>query len=358
NDGGALPLSGVKKIAVIGEDAAAPASLNGCSDHGCIDGTVAQGWGSGTTYFPYIVAPVDGVTARAKKSGISVTSALNNTELTAAVSAAKAADVAVVFVFADSGEGYITVEGNAGDRNDLELWHGGAALIEAVAAIKETIVVIHSPGAVDMTGWSTLPNVKAIIYALMPGQETGNSIADVLFGDVNPSGRLPFTVAADRADYAADVVYSTDPVTYSEGILIDYRWFEATGKKPVYAFGHGLSYTSFAYSNLRVESAGPHAYSVTVDVTNTGQHFGHEVVQLYVKLPSSTCQPPGCSKELRNFERIPLGPSQSRTVSFRLTADDLSYFSVAESRWLVPEGTFEISVGASSADIRASTLIG
>ncbi|KAI9365502.1 glycoside hydrolase superfamily [Zopfochytrium polystomum] len=356
NSGSALPLSRAKyaKIAIIGEDAKGPSALNGCADHGCIDGTVAQGWGSGTTNFPYIAAPDSAITAKANSLGIAVVTSTTN-DATAGANAASSADIAVVFVFADSGEEYITVENNKGDRNDLDLWHNGNALVNAVSAVKKTVVVIHSPGPVNMP-WLNNPNVVAVIYALMPGQETGNAITDVLFGDVNPSGRLPFTVGASRGDYAADVVYQDRPtIVYNEGILVDYRWFEATRRTPLFAFGHGLSYTTFSYANLRITSTGTAsspAFTVAVDVTNTGSVAGNEVVQLYLRLPTSTCQPQGCAKELRNFERVYLGQGQQSTVTFSLTKDDVSMFSETSNGWVVPSGTFTVSVGASSADIR------
>ncbi|KAI9350570.1 glycoside hydrolase superfamily [Zopfochytrium polystomum] len=320
-----------KTIAVIGEDAAPPKTLNGCSDHGCIDGTVAQGWGSGTTNFPYIVAPVDGIKSQAVKQGINVVSYLE-TDNAQAAAVAQQADIAVVF-------GYITVEGNLGDRTDLDLWHNGTALVDAVAAVQKTVVVIHAPGPVNMP-FNDNPNVVAIIYALMPGQETGNAIAD------------------DRTEYAADVQYNTNPVHYNEGILIDYRWFEATGRKPLYPFGHGLSYASFAYSNFQISTRVPGhiAYTVSVDVKNTAAVFGHEVVQLYVKLPASTCQPQGCSKELRDFERIRLNPGETKTVRFNVYTEDVQYYDVAKGGWTVPQGEVNVYVGASANDIRGSCV--
>ncbi|KAI9350520.1 glycoside hydrolase superfamily [Zopfochytrium polystomum] len=335
NSGSALPLSRAKyaKIAIIGEDAAGPKNLNGCADHGCIDGTIAQGWGSGTTNFPYIVAPDAAIRAKASSLGISVVSSTSN-DKTAGANAASSADIAVVFVFANSGEEYITVENNKGDRNNLDLWHDGNGLINAVSAVKKTVVVIHSPGPVNMP-WLNNPNVVAVIYALMPGQETGNAITDVLFGDVNPSGRLPFTVGASRSDYAADVVYQDRPtIVYNEGILIDYRWFEATKRTPLLAFGHGLSYTTFSYANLRLNKTGTAwrpAFAVAVDVTNTGPVAGNEVVQLYLRLPTETCQPQG---------RCFLRPGETATVTFTLSNADLSMYFVTSLQWDVPAGDF------------------
>ncbi|KAI9335423.1 glycoside hydrolase superfamily [Zopfochytrium polystomum] len=357
-----LPITAAKykTIAVIGDDARAPSNPNACSDHGCIDGVVAQGWGSGTSFFPYLVAPVDGITAAASKRSIKVVSSLSNSGSDGA-NAAKSADLAVVFVAANSGEEYITVNGNKGDRNDLNLWSNGDALIAAVAATgKPTAVVVHGPGAVNMSAWLDLPNIKAIVYALMPGQEAGNAVADVLFGDVNPSGRLPFVVARNRDEYAADVVYADAPVRYDEGILVDYRWFEARGRTPVYPFGHGLSYTRFAYApRLAVSPVDPRtgAFRVEVAVTNEGDVDGHEVVQLYVLLPRETCEAVGCAKELRDFERVWVPRGATVTVAFDVPRRAYEVWSVQAGEWRAVSGTVEVLVGASAADIRASASV-
>ncbi|KAJ3085885.1 hypothetical protein HK100_008901, partial [Physocladia obscura] len=187
NDG-SLPLGKtIRSIAVIGTDAAPPA--NGVygdaskkqgeffSDHGCVDGTVAQGWGSGTTHFPYIIAPVDGIKVCTEANDIQLIASLTNSVEEGKI-AAKNADIAIVFVYANAGEGYIeygeTIEG---DRTSLNLWSGGNELVLAVANVKKTVVVIHAPGAVNLP-WRNHENVVGIIFAGFPGQETGNSIAD------------------------------------------------------------------------------------------------------------------------------------------------------------------------------------
>jgi hypothetical protein len=162
---------------------------------------------------------------------------------------AKSADACLVFANADSGEGYITVDGNAGDRTNLTLWHGADTLITNTAAVcSNTIVVMHAVGPVLVEAWIDNPNVTAVLAAGLPGQETGNALVDVLFGAVNPSGRLPYTIAKQRSDYPADIVYSssatTPQITYSENLNIDYRHFDANNIAPRFEFGFGLSYTS------------------------------------------------------------------------------------------------------------------
>ncbi|KAI8804500.1 glycoside hydrolase superfamily [Cladochytrium replicatum] len=352
---GVLPLKeGLKSIAIVGEDSGRGRGPNAFSDRGGVSGTVAIGWGSGTADFPYIVTPQEGITAKASKFGISGSSIrvanTNDTDLNAAKTAATGADVAVVFVYSNSGEGYITVQGNAGDRNDLKLWNGGDDLVNAVASVnKNTVVVIHGPGAVDMP-WINNPNIKAVIMALYPGQETGNAISDVLFGSVNPSGRLPFTIGADRTQYCCEVIYSdTAEVTYTEGLFIDYMWNDLKGIKPVFWFGHGLSYTTFAYSNLRVIPGAGQTLNAAVVVTNTGNVEGQEVAQLYLGFPSGLGEP---LKKLRGFEKVNVRPRASAVATFFLSKQDLSIWDVKTQKWVVPNGTFTVYVGASAGDIR------
>eukprot|EP00833_Pecoramyces_ruminatium_P018835 jgi/Orpsp1_1/1192867/evm.model.d7180000096420.1 len=250
-----LPIKKVKKIAVIGKDSMPPTL---CEDMKCANGTLPLGWGSGTTDFKYVIDPLSAITKRAKKDNISVVS-YGEDDGENAAKVAKDADIAIVFVQADSGEEYITVEGNAGDRLNLDLWHGGNELIDAVASVnKNTIVVIHSPGPVNVP---FLDKVKGIVFAGLPGQETGNAITDVLFGDVNPSGHLPYTWAP-REDYPTDVKYEPEypdggekmtVYDYDEGLFVGYRWFDKKEIEPTFAFGYGLSYTTFEYSDLKVE---------------------------------------------------------------------------------------------------------
>ncbi|TPX66882.1 hypothetical protein SpCBS45565_g04171 [Spizellomyces sp. 'palustris'] len=359
---GVLPLNKVKTVAVLGSDARTPEDPNKFADRGGVDGTVALGWGSGTANFTYLVGPYDGILSQATPQGINVTHSFDDWDVTKAVETAKQADVAIVCVAADSGEGYITVEGNAGDRNNLTLWNNGDALVQAVAdANPNTIVVIHSPGAITMP-WIQHPNIKAVVMALMPGQESGNSLADVLFGKTNPSGRLPFTINTAPEEYGAHVQYHTNVpvdtrnrcipetcphIAYSEGLLADYRYNEAKSIEPLFGFGHGLSYTSFKYSGLAISSTGPSA-RVSVTVTNTGTVPGHEVIQLYLRSPPVAQKP---FKELKGFSRVFLEAGQSTTVDFDLSERDCSFWS---DGWKVAQGTFEVLIGASSRDMRVN----
>lgn len=174
-------------------------------------------------------------------------------------------DTGIVFVTADSGENYITVEGNPGDRtsSNLNLWHNGDKLIQDVAAkYSNIIVVVHTVGPIIMEAWHDLPSVKAVLFAHLPGQEAGKSLMDVLFGDFSPSGHLPYTLPKSEDDYPDSVnlvgyQLGQPQDTFTEGLYIDYRHFHKANVKPRYAFGYGLSYTSFAFSNATIRAVTP-----------------------------------------------------------------------------------------------------
>lgn len=276
----ALPLDNPSSIAVIGEDAHPnPGGPNACFDRGCDDYTLAVGWGSGTADFPYLVAPVDALRAQAAQSGSTFTNFSNNYDHSSIVAIASKASVAVVFVNADAGEGYITVDVNEGDRNNLTLWQNGDALITEVSSVNpNTIVVIHSVGPVIVEDIKNNPNVTAILWAGIPGQESGNAITDVLYGRVNPSAKSVFTWGKNRTDWGSDVLYDSTlehpQVDFTEGIFIDYRYFDKKNIEPSYEFGYGLSYTTFAYSNLRIRKLRSRPYQPSRGYTQAAPTFG------------------------------------------------------------------------------------
>ncbi|KAJ5132908.1 hypothetical protein N7448_007066 [Penicillium atrosanguineum] len=368
NEGKALPITRPKSLAVIGSDAIVnPDGPNACSDHGCDNGTLAMGWGSGTAQFPYLVGPLHAILLQSKRTATKVIQSTTD-DTTAAAKAAAAAETAVVFINSDSGEGYITVEGNAGDRNNLDPWHNGNALVQAVAAVnKNVIVVVHSVGPVILETILAQPNVKAIVWAGLPGQESGNALVDVMYGAVSPSGKLPYTIAKQRSDYGTGWL-NAEVDSFTEGLFIDYRHFDETGLVPRYEFGYGLSYTTFAYSAIGIHvsaTAGPSTGTVipggpselfesigaiSVLVRNSGSITGSEVAQLYIGLPDSAPWTP--PKQLRGFQKLRLAAKQSALASFELTRRDLSYWNVATQEWVVPSGTFKVYVGSSSRDIR------
>ena len=226
--------------------------------------------------------------------------------------------------------------------------------IKAVADTnKNTVVVIHSVGPVLMP-WIDHPNIKAVVWPGLPGQESGNSLADVVTGMVNPSGRLPYTIAKKASDYPL----KPDPahnVVYKEKLLMGYKWFDANNVTPLFPFGHGLSYTSFTYSGLTVKtvaSGKSTKVSITVTIKNTGHLDGAEIPQLYLSFPESTNEPP---KLLRGFEKVFIKAGKEKDVKFELTSTELSIWDTDSKSWVVPSGKFIAHVGASSRDIRQST---
>jgi beta-glucosidase len=229
-----------------------------------------------------------------------------------------------------------------GDRVDLSLPATQENLLHAVHAIGKPIVLVLMGGSGIAVQWAE-QNLPAIVMAWYPGQQGGNAVADVLFGDVNPSGRLPVTFykSVDQLPPFAD--YSMKGRTY--------RFFEG---EPLYPFGHGLSYTRFEYSDLRLEPTATSArgvVNVSLNVTNVGARAGHEVVQLYARALESTVPMP--LKQLWAFERVWLDPGATRRLDFRLTpAEAVAHYDVVGKTFAVEPGEYEIEVGASSRDIR------
>lgn len=286
NTNNALPLNKPKFLAVIGDDAGSnPHGPNGCRDRGCLSGTLGMGWGSGTADFPYLITPDAALQAKAIEDNTRYESILSNyaaPQIQALVSQAYA--TSIVFVAAASGEGYIDVDGNKGDRKNLTLWYDGDQLVKNVSSwCNNTIVVIHSTGPTILTEWYDNPNVTAIVWAGVPGQESGRSIVDVLYGRVNPAGRSPFTWGKSRESYGTDVMYEPNngdgapQQDFTEGVFIDYRHFDKQGDKPIYEFGHGLSYTTFDYSNILIEKSPVDEYKPTMGQTIPAPTLGSNV---------------------------------------------------------------------------------
>lgn len=329
NDRGILPIDAtrLRTIAVIGDDAN--------------DNPVFRGEGSGEVSAEYVVTPLEGIKAHLARRGLSVDVIyVNNSVIANAVAAAKKADLALVFAGVESSEGY--------DRVNLSLWQNNNDLIQAVAnAQRNTVVGLHIPGATVMP-W--IDSVPAVLAAFMPGQEDGHAIASILFGDVNPSGKLPLTFPkTDSQTYLTTKIQYPgigNETTYSEKLLVGYRWYDAVNENPLFPFGHGLSYTTFKYSNLRVFNR-----VITVDLANTGSVPGAEVVQVYLEYPKSAGEPP---KVLRGFEKVHLVPGQSQTLAFSFNDEALSIWDESIHDWSLVTGKFVVQVGSSSRDIRLS----
>lgn len=287
---GALPLTGREKFtAVIGEDAGPNMNgPNGCDDRGCDNGTLAMGWGSGTADFPYLVTPADAIQREILSTGNgNVVAVFDNYAASQIQKVVSQATVALVFVNADSGEGFINVDGNEGDRKNLTLWHSGDELIKNVTAYcNNTIVVIHSVGPVLIDAVKDNPNVTALLWAGLPGQESGNSLADVLYGRVNPGAKSPFTWGSSRREYGSPILWAPNAgteapqVDFDEGIFIDYRWFDKQQIDPVYEFGFGLSYTTFEYSDLKIDKVKADPYEPTTGHTEPAPKLGNSSTDL------------------------------------------------------------------------------
>jgi beta-glucosidase len=265
-----------------------------------------------------------------------------------AVELAKRCEVALVFV------GYPDAyETEGADRPSIGLMGRQDELIAAVAAANPKTVVVLNSGAPVSMPW--LDKVAAVVEAYYPGMENGNAVASVLLGEVNPSGKLPVTFPVCLEDSPAFINASYPgcrEVNYGEGIFVGYRYYDKRDMYPLFPFGHGLSYTTFAYSDLKVAKkvkAGERI-KVTVKVKNTGKMSGKEVVQLYVADPESALPRP--PKELKGFVKVALKPGQSKTVSFTLDERSLAYYDPVKKGWVAEPGEFEVMVGSSSRDIR------
>jgi len=240
------------------------------------------------------------------------------------------------------------------DRPHMDLVGRQNELIARVAAANPKTIVVLQTGAPATMPW--LDKVAAVLEAWYPGQECGNAIADVLFGEVNPSGKLPQTFPVRLEDNPAYINYPGENgrVRYGEGIFVGYRYYDKKKVEPLFPFGFGLSYTSFAYDNLRLSAdaiAPDERLTVSVDVTNTGPRAGQEIVQMYVQdVASRLARPP---KELKGFAKVALGPGDTTTVTLTIDKQALAYWDDARQAWVAEAGEFAALVGSSSQDIRA-----
>ena len=221
------------------------------------------------------------------------------------------------------------------------------------AANINTIVVLNNGTPITMNGW--LDNTPALIEAFYPGQEGGHALADILFGDVNPSGKLPLTFLKRWEDSPAFSTYpgQKENVWYKEGIFVGYRYFDKQNIKPLFPFGYGLSYTTCQYSDLKInptKMAMNDTITVQLTIKNTGQMAGDEVVQLYVQDVKASVERP--LKELKGFKRVSLKPAEMKNVTFLLDKSALSFYDVESKKWIAESGKFNVLVGSSSRDIR------
>ncbi|MEU8345887.1 glycoside hydrolase family 3 C-terminal domain-containing protein [Spirillospora sp. NPDC048832] len=335
NDG-ALPLAAPKRIALIGRAAR----------------EAPGGFGSAKVVPFTTVSAQDGIARRAG-AGTAITHH-DGDDRAAAANAARAADVAIVFATDSQGEFFdkscLTLECGEPLRGDQD-----GLITEIARANPNTIVVLNTGGPV-LTPWAD--QVKGIVEAWYPGQEAGNALARVLYGDVDPGGRLPVTFPVAENDAPASGNPAQYPgvnktITFSEGVMVGYRHYDAKGIKPRFPFGHGLSYTTFAYSGLKASTK-----AVQVTVTNTGDRTGVAVPQLYIGMPAAGVDVPQPPKQLKGYTKVTLAPGQSTTVTFPLSARSFSYWNEEAKAWKVADGCYKVMVGASSRQIAQTGTLG
>ncbi|KAL1413642.1 hypothetical protein Q8F55_001420 [Vanrija albida] len=385
NDG-VLPFKkSLRRIALFGSDADYPTTVSGCGpDMWCTtetkrmhwNGTVTIGGGSGAAYPNYVVPPIEAISRRGRESGMRVDHVLRDEkEFYGTIgNVAIASEVCLVFVSVFQYESW--------DRSTLRLDRDGEELIKHVEkkCAGDVVVVIHSGGQVLVEDWIDLPKIKGVIFAGYPGQETGNALANVLWGDVNPSAKLAFTMGRKESDWPPNNILRkvkkghAPRLHFAEGLAIDYKWFDKHDIDPRFEFGFGLSYTKFKLADLEVEAKHSPVqdtvqqtneqhegkydlYDVlleaSVSVTNTGDVFGGEAPQLYMSFPDSEKgQPP---RHLRGYAKVWLEPGETKRVTFPLRKKDLAVWDVKRQLWYIPKGSFVFSAGHSSRQLVLET---
>jgi beta-glucosidase len=349
NEGNVLPLelNRLKSIAVIGPYA---------------DRATSGGGGSARMSPLYTMSPLGAITQRVgDKIAVKFVRFVPGNDLSKsdppttgagliadAVKVAKSCDLAIVFARDFETEG--------SDRESIELPEEQDQMIKAVLdANKRTIVVLNTGSVVLLNKWAE--SAPAIVQGWYPGQDDGNVIADVLFGVVNPSGKLPLTFPRARQDVAVSTPEQYPGVSgigrYSEGVFVGYRHFDKHNIEPQFPFGHGLSYTSFEYSNIRlsrshIKSGEP--LTVEIQLKNSGRREGAEVVQFYIQDVQASVERP--IKELKGFEKVMLKPGQSKVVKTEFNERSFAFYDTSQKKWVVEPGQFKVLVGSSSRDIR------
>lgn len=338
NSGSLLPISGSgKKIAVIGLDAG-PAAV-----------TAAQAGGSVHVNQPEVVTPLQALTERAAEAGDTVVYN-DGIDVDAAAALSRASDMAIVYA------GYVEAEGT--DQSNLDYNNGACSLvcetqpansdqlIAAVAASNPNTAVVLNTGGPSVMPW--LSQVSSVLEMWYPGEEDGNAAAALLFGDVNPSGKLPITFPVSLSQIPTQSASQWPGVngaaTYSEGLLVGYRWYNAEQLAPLFPFGYGLTYTTFHFSHLVVSPSGS-SVVVSYVLTNTGTRAGADVGEVYVSDPSSAGEPP---QQLKGYEKTWLEPGQSKTVTVALPASAFEYWNNSDGGWVTAPGIYTIRVGDSS----------
>ena len=406
NEDNILPLKkGIKKIAVIGNDAQdrdceKDDDIMCKSDKNEVqNGFIPLGYGSGTTTFSYLISPLKGIKEYAEQNGITVVdsgtleyidddkgvhkSAVENFDI--AQDVARNADVAIVFVKADSGEEFGVVENSIGDRSDLDVWHGGNTLVELVTRVnKNVIVVINAPAVVNVP-W--LDKVKGVIFSGFPGAESGHAIADILFGKVSPSAHLPYawgtiddystkidhltnysiteTGKSYRDEFRYDGIdsaglidnrtgYDKEQYDYKEGLYVGQRWFNKHNKKAIFPFGFGLTYTTFEYNNFIV-SMNKEGLTAEFDVKNSGSYDGAAVPMMFLSFPDSIGDYP--KYIFKGFEKVDIKVGKTKRVCIKADEHALSYFDVKQNNYTrVNDGKIKVYIGENGDPSQAKLM--
>ncbi|OXA95014.1 glycosyl hydrolase [Flavobacterium hercynium] len=364
NDNNALPLKldGVKSIAVIGNNATKKNALGGFGAgvktkrevtpleglKNRLPSSVQINYAEG--YLERYDEKNKGNLGNITSNGPVTIDKLDPAKLQEALEAAKKSDVAIIF--AGSNRDYET---EASDRRNLQLPFGQEELIQKVLAVNPKTIVVMVAGApfdVDAISQKT----SALVWTWFNGSEGGNALADVLLGKVNPSGKLPWTMPKKLMDSPAHATNSfpgDKAVNYAEGILVGYRWFDTKNIAPLYPFGFGLSYTTFAVGNAKADKtsyAATETISISVDVKNTGKVDGKEVVQVYSSIADSKVS--RAAKELKGFKKVLVKAGKSETVTIQIPVKELAYYDVATKKWTVEPGKYTFKVGNSSRDVK------
>jgi beta-glucosidase len=340
NEEAILPLKKEGTIAVIGEFAKKPRYQGGGSSH------------VKPTKLENIVEEIEKTAGKHTNVLYAQGYSLDSDEIDGALIAeAKevAAQADTVILFAGLPDRY---ESEGYDREHLRMPENHRVLVEAVAEVNRNIIVVLSNGSPIEMPW--IGNVRGILESYLGGQALGGAIADLLFGDANPSGKLAESFPKQLSDNPSFLNFpgEGDKVEYKEGIFVGYRYYDTKKVEPLFPFGFGLSYTTFEYSNLSIsqkEIQDTETVAVSVIVKNTGDRAGKEIVQLYVKDVKSSVNRP--EKELKGFEKVDLQPGEEKTVTFLLNKRAFAYYNVEMKDWHVETGEFEILVGESSQEI-------
>jgi beta-glucosidase len=353
-----LPLNaaGLSSIVVIGGHADAGVLSGGGSGAvpaaagNAVSGCVSASPLLSTCATWYKSAPLAAIKAKAPNATVTF---VDGTNPAAAATAAAKADVAIVFATQWETEGAdlpsLSLPSNTTDS--FNQTYDQNALITAVAAQAKRVIVVLENGSPVLMPW--LGNVHDVLESWYPGVQGGQAIADLLFGDVNPSGKLPITFPVQDSDLPQQTISATDTtVTYSEGLLMGYRWYDGKQIAPLFPFGYGLSYTSYSYSGLDTHADASGNVTVTFTVKNTGSRVGSEIAEVYAALPSGLGEPP---KRLVGWEKVALQPGQSQQVSVSIAPKLLSTWDATRHAWKLNNGAYQLIAGASSRDPNALT---